>query len=300
MNKRVKEILDERKLFAENVSKKNLEQVFSSPKLKSLYQKETELRIQKAKAKALNLPFDDNGLLEAISQFNNALKETNLTRENLTPQYTCKKCADTGFIENHECECVKQIQTSLNLEDSQLTHLNSFENADYSLFDNENIKKTYDLLKKFCTLPNKYVFITLSGGTGVGKTFLLECVASEFIKQSKNVLFQTAFMINNDFLKFHTSFDNNKLAKIEKYLTPDILVIDDLGSEPFFRNVTQEYLYLVLNQRSIDKKITLISTNLSPSQLKETYGERCFSRIVNKAQNLLIKMENGDIRLKKQ
>lgn len=299
MNKRVKEILEERRLIAENVAKKNLEQVFSITELKSLYQKEKKFRIQKAKAKVLNLPFDESELNRTIALFDKLLETTTLKRKDLTPQYTCFKCGDTGFVDNHECECVKKIQTELNLKDAQLSTLKSFNDVDYSLFDNENIKKAYALMKDFTIKPSKYVFVTLSGGTGVGKTFLLECVANEFINQNKNVLFQTAFVLNNDFLRFHTTFDNDKLAKIEKYLVPDVLVIDDLGSEPFYRNVTQEYLYLVLNQRTIDKKITLISTNLTPNQLKDKYGDRCFSRIVNKAQNLLIKMENGDIRLKK-
>ena len=116
----------------------------------------------------------------------------------------------------------------------------------------------------------------------------------------KKTVINWFFAKNNDFLKLHTSKEQkDKISYMDKYLAPDVLIIDDLGSEPTYKNVTKEYFYLLLNQRGLDQKITLISTNLLPSNLSDRYGERCFSRIINKAHNLFLKIENDDLRFRK-
>jgi len=124
-------------------------------------------------------------------------------------------------------------------------------------------------------------------------------LASELIKQNKFVVYTTAFEMNNDFLKYHTTFNEEKMKYLSKYLECDALVIDDLGSEPVYKNVTLEYLYLVLNQRMTEQKIIILNTNLMLSELRDKYGERNFSRLINKRQNILVEFENEDLRLKK-
>lgn len=301
MNKEVKDILDARRLKAERVANHYKQLLLSMPKVKLLYQAEIELKLQKSRADAFGEPYDDKALKVAELNLNQIFAQIGFKRENLIPQYTCKKCCDTGFVDGKICSCVAKIQSAINLKNSQISSFKEFSEIDYNLICNENLKELIAKLQKISQSENsKYRMITLCGNAGVGKTFILQCMASEFLKRNKNVLMDTAFKINNDFLKLHTSpLEKDKISYFEKYLTPDVLIIDDLGSEPPFKNVTKEYLYLLLNQRGLDKKITLISTNLLPSNLSDKYGERCFSRIINKAQNLFIKIENEDLRFKK-
>ena len=109
----------------------------------------------------------------------------------------------------------------------------------------------------------------------------------------------TAFGLNNTSLKYHTTFDNTKSSILEPLLTCDVLVIDDLGTEPINKNVTLEYLYLVINERQLAGKPTIITTNLTPDGVINRYGERIFSRINNKLISLNIKLDGQDMRLKK-
>ena len=154
-------------------------------------------------------------------------------------------------------------------------------------------------MKTWCQTPTTIKNIIISGASGVGKSFLLECMLSELIKQKKYVLYTTAFTMSQNLLKYHTNFDTSKESILSPYLECDVLIIDDLGSEPIFKNVSEEYLYLILNQRLFEQKPVIISTNLTLSEIQDRYGERIFSRLVSKNVSKLFKIENSDLRLKK-
>jgi len=235
-------------------------------------------------------------LQEVYKKQDEILKTANLTRKDLIPQYTCPICEDTGFKNGIDCDCVNKIISELNLERLNLKRLKTFKDCDYSIFKNVLIPKFYKKMQIWTNSQRKKTSVVLQGDVGTGKTFLLECIANEFIKQNKYVIFATAFEMNNDFLKYHTIFSEAKMAYLNKYHECEILIIDDLGSEPILRNVTKEYLYLIINQRMIENKTTLISTNLGLVDIRDRYGERTFSRLVNKQQNILFKFENEDLR----
>ena len=300
MDKKILDILNERKRKAEIKAKENLLMAFTFKNFKLCYMKEKELMIEKAKAQALGVPFNANQIKFERDKQEAILNARNMSLSDLMPKYFCKKCEDTGFVCGQECDCVKQIKSDMILKNSKLFNLKSFNDCDYSIFDSNEIEGFYKKMQEWAnTNGRKKVFVVLQGSTGVGKTFLLQCLASEFLNQNKFVVYKTAFEMNNDFLKYHTTFDNNKLQFMEKYLICDALLIDDLGSEPLYRNVTIEYLYLMLNQRMLENKITIISTNLNLEDIKNIYGERCFSRIINKNQSITYQFKNSDLRLKK-
>ena len=62
----------------------------------------------------------------------------------------------------------------------------------------------------------------------------------------------------------------------------------------------EEYFYSVFNERLANHKSTIISTNLTPMQLLERYGERIFSRLTQKTNSLLIQINNSDLRMKRK
>ena len=64
------------------------------------------------------------------------------------------------------------------------------------------------------------------------------------------------------------------------------------------KNVTLEYLQLVLDERTRDGRTTVITTNLSEKQLKDRYGERIFSRLSDTRHALLRRIPGKDLRLK--
>src|SRR5699024_4141728 len=77
----------------------------------------------------------------------------------------------------------------------------------------------------------------------------------------------------------------------------DLLIIDDLGTE-LTNSFTVSQLFICLNDRIIQKKSTIISTNLSLNEIKSIYSERTFSRISSNFR--LLKLVGDDIRIKKK
>ena len=75
----------------------------------------------------------------------------------------------------------------------------------------------------------------------------------------------------------------------------DLLVIDDLGSEPIRRNINVESLFSILNERSVSKRPVVIVTNLMPVQLRDRYGERITSRLFSE-NAVSIRLYGRDVR----
>ena len=80
-------------------------------------------------------------------------------------------------------------------------------------------------------------------------------------------------------------------------LETPLLLVDDLGTEPLMRNITVEYLFLLINERMEAGLSTMVTTNLNPAQILERYGERVCSRLFDRASALAIRLEGKDLRL---
>lgn len=235
------------------------------------------------------------------------LKIVKLNEKDLLPQYSCSKCNDTGKTQGGYCECYKKQLYELLLKNTgSKVDLASFDDFDEDITDDKEQQKQLKRLKiKFEKYVNDYPnvknhTILIIGTPGAGKTFITECTAHAMIKRGKLVSFISAFGMNNNFLKYHTEFNENKETYLSVLTEPDLLVIDDLGTEPILKNVTINYLSALINERSNAKKATIITTNLSTDQILNRYGERVFSRIVNKADGEMYLITGEDLRKKKK
>ena len=135
------------------------------------------------------------------------------------------------------------------------------------------------------------------GDTGVGKTHLLGCLTTYALDKNILIKYATAFNFNQDMLKYHCAKLEDKEEIIGQYINSEILFIDDLGTENRINNVTNEYLYLVINERMQNHKKTIITTNLDFAQIQEVYGERIFSRLMHKKESLKINLSGDDLRV---
>ena len=229
-----------------------------------------------------------------LDDLNNYLAKTNESLADFEPKFKCAKCQDTGRIGNEYCDCFK---ARLN---ERLTKIDGV-NAEHTFANSRHpaeLKASYDKVMKWCTnYPNTTVRnINLLGYTGTGKTYLLECIANELAKKGFSVQYTTAFNLNNQCRNYHMG----KASEIQNYIDADILLIDDLGSEPVLKNVTVEYLYTILNERLVKNRATCISSNLdSPTKILDRYGERIYSRLANKLLSLNILFTGKDNRTQK-
>lgn len=281
------------KLIAEEKAKSNFDKAFENNEFRELFKQQRELEIQIAKKQAFGEQVDFSSLEQIFDKQEKILNTINLNLTDLKPNYFCLDCKDTGYVLGNCCNCLKKEINKQLLSYSGFTEkLVSFEESKLS-------HPAYDLMQKWCYNKKNYLNVLISGPCGTGKTFLTECVASELMKQNKLVLFTTSFNLNNSLLNYHISFDSAREEIIKPFLTCECLIIDDLGSEPLLKNVTKEYLYLILNERMLAHLTTIITTNLNINELLENYGERITSRLISKKNTLTIYLDNEDLRLKK-
>ncbi|HIW20696.1 MAG TPA: ATP-binding protein, partial [Candidatus Dorea intestinavium] len=135
--------------------------------------------------------------------------------------------------------------------------------------------------------------LLLLGDTGVGKTYLSHCIAGALLKQSYSVVYLTASEFFDEMAKtrFDKKEDNGHIRDC------DLLIIDDLGTE-LSNTFTNTEFFIVINDRLLRKKSTLISTNLSLEDIKTIYTERVFSRLTS--NYTMLRLTGEDIRIKKK
>ena len=136
------------------------------------------------------------------------------------------------------------------------------------------------------------------GDTGVGKTFLSHCIAKELLDSTHSVIYFSAQELFQNFAdkRFHRNYDSVDYSTDHIY-DCDLLIIDDLGTELTNAFVNAE-LFSCINERLINQKSTIISTNLPLESFASAYSERIFSRISN--GYTMLKLFGKDIRVQKK
>lgn len=231
----------------------------------------------------------------------------------LEPVYDCPDCKDTGYIGNQKCHCFQKAIIELLYSQSNLQDILKRENFDTFSFsyysDNHmdpvtgrsslaTVKNAYLVAKDFVdTFGKDFRNLFLYGDTGVGKTFLSNCIAKELIDKAFSVIYMTSFELFNTMAK--SKFEKDAAAEMmcEHIFDCDLLIIDDLGTE-LANSFTISQLFLCLNERLLKKRSTIISTNLSLDSIVDIYSERTFSRITS--NYTMLKLTGDDIRIKKK
>ncbi len=210
------------------------------------------------------------------------------------PPPHCAVCQDSGFDEGKPCSCVKREALR---DEAILLPLRKFSELDKD-FGNQTYQNAANVLTMFAQKypATRYANIVLMGKPGTGKTVLSACLASAVLDKGFSVVSLTAFEMSERMLKYHTTFDASKLSHLAPLLDCDVLVIDDLGSESVFRNVTVEYFYHIVNERQLRNRLTVVTSNLNIDQLAARYGERTISRLFDKKVSLSFEFDFEDSR----
>ncbi len=220
------------------------------------------------------------------------------------PNWACKACKDTGYLEDKRCSCLEKTIINIRYKDSNLYALLDYQNFDnfdlnlYSNFENNDKSPRYyanlnlNSALHFCKNFNKeYENIYIEGKSGLGKTFLCSCIAKNLIDKGFSVIYITSYNLVEEYsnIKFNKS---NK--QISDYINCDLLIIDDLGSENR-SEYNNSILFHIINDRLNKKKASVISSNLNLKQISKQYGSRITSRISSK-QFKKLKFIGNDIR----
>lgn len=145
------------------------------------------------------------------------------------------------------------------------------------------------------SFPSENVLnFVLMGKPGTGKTFLIESILNRVLAKGFVGEYYTAS-------RLFTIFYNHRMGErvdLNLLMELPLLVIDDLGTEIMTKNVTVEYFYNLINERSAKGLHTIIATNINSQNIIDRYGDRVFSRLSAKnSETILIPERFGDIRI---
>ena len=311
---------DEKRRRADFALEERREHIYSEiPRIKEIDDRIAHESIKRAKLAISG----DRSALDGIDVDNARLKgqkealllQHGYPADYLLPHYECSLCGDRGITNGRQCECFKRALTELIYNDSNLSAVLSrenFDNFNYGLFSDfkedkdpvtsltprENIRNAVMTARDFIAhFDTSFENLLIYGNTGVGKTFLCSCIAKELLDAYRSVVYYSAYRFFNilEQLKFHheNSEGNSDIIDAGELTSCDLLILDDLGTE-LTNSFTVSELYYVLNERSLKSRSTIISTNLSLSDLNHRYTERIFSRL-NKDYTF-IKILGKDIR----
>lgn len=239
------------------------------------------------------------------------LKENGYSLDYLKEKYVCEDCKDTGYIENEKCHCLKEKIAEILYSKSNLREILNRENFTKFNFDlyeedfkdtvtNEsaktNIYKAVKVAKDFVDNFGKEAQnLLIYGHTGVGKTFLTNCIAKEIMDKSKSVIYLSSIRLFEMLAEEQFDKKNKEsFTGLKDILECDLLIIDDLGTE-LVNNFTMSAFFNCINERFLKRKSVIISTNLSVGQIKDIYSERIFSRLVS--NYTLLKIFGKDLRI---
>ena len=227
--------------------------------------------------------------------------------------YACPECQDTGYVDGRKCRCFKKEEIRLLYSQSNIEEVllrENFDSFSYEYYDDRvvipEIQMTVaDYMRQVHTWCKEYVEnfekkggnLIFTGSTGVGKTFLTNCIAKALIDQYQSVIYLSSNDLFDVFSKnkFHYDTEEEMKDMYQYILDCDLLIIDDLGTELNNAFVSSQLFYCI-NERLLRKNSTIISTNLSMTMLRDTYSDRISSRIIS--QYSIIPLYGDDIRTK--
>lgn len=240
------------------------------------------------------------------------LKQHGFPETYLDPIYRCPRCEDTGYVGEpvrEQCECLRtafytrlyrQVGLGENAEQS-------FERFDLSLFSPEKLpgksysqrdvmqlfrQKCSDWAEQYPAVPAKDIL--MMGQSGLGKTYLMHAMAKVLLQRGFSVMLLSAYRFLDIARKAYFTGDTGEMNAL---IDTDVLMIDDMGTEPLMENITIVQWFNLINERQQRGRATIISTNLMEDELRRRYTERIASRLLgNPAQCMLLQFMGDDVR----
>ena len=272
----------------------------------------TENSASRVRARILN----DTALLSELTAQADAIRkdrdryvsEQQVDLSVLEPRFVCPDCRDTGYIDGKKCHCFIRQEIDLLYHQSNLSKVladENFSKLDLSLYDStpgadgqsqlsimqDIIEKCHGFVRDFDNAHGNLLFY---GQSGLGKTFLSNCIAKELLDTCHSVVYFSAVSLFEHFSEQLSARDEDSRLEDDPLYSCDLLIIDDLGTETPNAYTLGKFFSLI-NDRLLRSASTVISTNLTLNQLSDRYTERTASRIIGSYDR--IRLTGQDLRI---
>ena len=267
------------------------------PRLREI---DRQLRLNMAKAaQAVFAGGDAQALMAQAKEENQELQrerewilDTTFEEGFLDETPICPTCSGTGYVGSSMCECL--LELCRQEQKKELTFLSagreSFDQFRLDYYPDRVdprtgfspravMERTYQVCRKYAFSFNmKAGNLLFSGNTGLGKTFLSACIARTVADSGYSVVYESAGHLFQTLEKARFESNEENRAAAAKYAGCDLLIVDDLGTELPGQFVTAA-LYSLVNDRLLEGRPTIISTNLTEEDLVRRYNPQIASRL---------------------
>ena len=291
-------LLQEKNLYEAETAARRAQVLQAYPRLREIDQALRQ-SVAGAVAAAFRKGEDTAAAIAALKEKNLALQRerewilasAELDESVLDPPPFCPHCGGSGYVGSSMCECLRELcrQEQKKELSSLLGGKESFDGFRLDLYPTEPdpnlgvsprqlMERTFRHCRRYARefgagAPS----LLFTGGPGLGKTFLSACIARAVADNGFSVVYDTAGKLFSDFEA--VKFGGNQQDLTRKYLQCDLLIIDDLGTE-MTTQFTQSVLYRVLNDRLLENRPVIVSTNLSDQALRQRYSAPIASRLL--------------------
>ncbi len=246
----------------------------------------------------------------ALQQERQDLIEAHFEPGYLDETPVCAKCGGSGYLGSTICACLEALCREEQRKALSLLSCGSASFEDFSLsYYSETMDRKYgasprtimEHTLRSCRLyaqhfTRKSGSLLFVGGTGLGKTMLSACIASQVIGTGHSVCYESASRLFSKLEKNRFSPDEETRSQVRQLESCDLLILDDLGTELPGNFVTAAF-YSLLNDRLLEGKPMIISTNLTMEEIAQRYSPQIASRLRGSFQSFPFVGE--DIRVQK-
>ncbi len=229
--------------------------------------------------------------------------ESNLLKTNIESKYKSKIEELLKILSNEEINSVVfnlkkeeiKFDNYYTIVSEQQKHINNLNPK--SRFDNYVVGKNNELAKAACLAIAEndsivYNPLLIYGGSGVGKTHLMQAVGNAILKKNptKRILYSSSENFSNEYISSLRAghFSNNQIQNVQnfrdKFRTLDVLLIDDIQ---FFERVfgqgtgsVEEEFFHTFNALQEQGRQIIMSSDRLPKEIKNL-SSRLESRFIS-------------------
>ncbi|MEY8260787.1 ATP-binding protein [Oscillospiraceae bacterium 50-60] len=236
------------------------------------------------------------------------LERLGLPEDCLEERPACSLCGDTGYRDGGVCRCLRGYYARE--QQRELSRMLDLGGQSFDTFSLEWYsdrvepgerrsarshmeERVYNSCAEFAhRFGRRFENLLFFGAPGLGKTHLSAAIAREVSGAGWSVVYDTAGHV-------FRVFEDEKFSReeagedVERVLRCDLLILDDLGTE-LTTAFVQSALYEIVNTRLVERRSTILSTNLMPNELGRRYSPQIASRIEGEYQ--LLPFVGEDIR----